>query len=79
MDQVLKPSAVDVEQLIGGDDLDVGHEERRVYPGIGDPPRDIAAGHADLVQNITIGGDGRMIGLAAQHIDDAACLIPSSF
>jgi hypothetical protein len=76
VDQVLKPGAVDVVQLISGDDLDICHEERRVEASIGDPARDIATRHADLVQNITMGGDGRMIGFAAQHIDDAACFIP---
>ena len=76
MDQVLKPGAVDVVQLVGGDDLDVGHQKRRIEPGIGDPPRNVAAGDADLVQHVAMGRDDRMIGFAAQHIDDAACLVP---
>jgi hypothetical protein len=76
VDQLLKPGAVDVVSLVSRNDLDIGHQECRVEPGIGDPARDIAAGDADLVQNIAMGRDDRMIGLAAQDIDDAACLIP---
>ena len=79
MDQVFKPGAVNVVQFICRNNLDIRHQEGRIEAGIRDASRDIAAGHADLVQNITIGRDGRMIGFTAQHIDDAACLIPSSF
>src|SRR5258708_21924222 len=36
MDQVFKPGAVDVVQLVSRDDLDIRHEERRLEPSIGD-------------------------------------------
>jgi hypothetical protein len=75
MDRVLKPGPVDVVQLISRGDLNVRHQKRRIEAGIRDPSRDIAAGHADLVQNIAMGRDDRMIGFAAQHIDDAGRLV----
>ena len=52
VDQVFKLGPVDVGELVGRDDLHVRHEECRVEPSVGDPSRDVAAGHADLVQNI---------------------------
>ena len=76
MDQVLKPGAVDVEQLVGGDDFDIGHEEGRVELRIGEAARNVTAGHADFVQHVAVGRDGWMFGLAAQHIDNAAGLVP---
>jgi len=76
MDQVFKPRTVDVKQLVGGDGLDLGHEEGRIELGIGKAAGNVAAGHADLVQDVTVSRDGRVVGLAAQHIDDTAGLVP---
>ena len=72
----LKPGAVDIIQLVGGDDLDICHEERRVEASVDQTTRDIATRHADLVQEIAMGGNRGMIGLAPQHIDNAARRVP---
>jgi hypothetical protein len=76
MDQVFKLGAVNVVQFIRRNNLDIRHQEGWIQAGISEPPLNATPGHADLVQNITIGRDGGMIGFAAQHIDDPACLIP---
>ena len=69
--QVLELGPVDVVQLVSRDDLDIRHEERRVYPGIGDPPRDIAAAERawakarELMEAMPIGSDaGLLLGAA---------------
>ena len=41
-------------QLVAGDDLNVGHEERRLQPRASDALRDAQRRHADLVHDVTV-------------------------
>ena len=49
MDQVLESSSVNALQLVGSDNLHIGHEKSRVEPGVGNSPLNIAACHPDLM------------------------------
>lgn len=62
MNDVLQLRSVDVEQAVGGDDVNICEKERRVEPGIGDALLHVAPGHPDLVQQFAVLGD---IGLRA--------------
>src|SRR5262249_13868643 len=72
VDEVFKFRAIDVVELVGGNDLDFGHEECGVKLRIREAPGDVAPRHTYLVQDIAIGGDDRMVRLASQHINRAA-------
>jgi len=54
VDQVFELATIDVEELIGGDDFDIRHEKGGVEFRVRDAPLDLATGHADLVQDITV-------------------------
>lgn len=71
MDQVFELAAADVEQLVGCHDLHVRQKEGRVQLGVGNTLGDIAAGDADLVNEVAVGGDNGIVRLATQDIDGA--------
>src|SRR3546814_1625873 len=61
--------ASNVVGRVGRYDFHIGHEKGRVQLRIGNTSRYVTAGHADLVQQIAIGSDKRVVGLAAKDID----------
>jgi hypothetical protein len=75
MDQVLKLRASYVVKLIGGYHLDIRHQKRRLEPCPCDPLIDARVCYADLVDQVSVGRDNRMIGFASQHIDCSRRLI----
>src|SRR5690606_16727088 len=75
VNKVFEPASGDVVQLVGGDDLHVGHEEGRIEAGIRDPSRNVATGDADLVEDGSVRRNDRVVRLAAQDIDNTARLV----
>ena len=74
VNQVLKLDAVEIVELVGGDYFNVGQEKSWVYAGVGEAGINPAASDANLVQDISVRGDYRIVGLAAQNVDDAEYL-----
>ena len=72
MQEVLQLRPVDVEKLVRGDDLDVREEIGAIKGSVSNTRLYIAPGHADLVDQLAVGGDIRMIRFAAQNINCAA-------
>lgn len=72
MNQVFKLCPIDIGQMVCRNNFHVGEKKSRVKLGIGNPLRDVAAGHTYFVKHVTMGSDGRIGGLAAQDIDRAA-------
>jgi hypothetical protein len=70
--QVLHSRAVDACQLVGGNHLDLRQKVRGVMLGVRDAGLYLAAGHADLVDQVAVLRDIGMIGQRAQDIDRAA-------
>src|SRR5690349_4368786 len=75
MNDVLKFCAVDVEQLVCGYNFHISHQKGWVELGIGDPTVDVSDCDTDLVQNLPVLSNKRMVGLAAQDVNCAAGLI----
>ena len=67
--------AVDVVQLVRGDDLDIGHQECQIERRAGDTRLHLCVGDANLVNEVAVLGDERDVRRAAQHIDSAAGLV----
>ena len=72
MQQFFQFDAVDVGELVFGDDFHWGEEKGRVVFGIGDAGFHFAAGNADFVQGLAQGADLRLCREAAQDVDGAA-------
>ena len=75
MKKVFELDPVDVIELVGSDDFHFGHQEGRVQVSVCDACVDLASRDANLVQNIAISGDKRMVRFAPQNIDRATCQI----
>jgi len=75
VDEVFELRAADVVEFVGCHNLCVGHQEGRVEFRVGDAPCHVAAGDPYLVQNVAMGCDGRVVGLAPRDINRPTCLI----
>jgi hypothetical protein len=73
VDEVFKLCPINIGKLVGRDDFNVSHQEGRIEFGVGDARFNLAARHADLVQNVAVRGDHGIIGFASQDVDGAAC------
>ncbi len=69
VNHVLKLCAAEIRKSVSGDDLDIRHEKCRIETRLHKPPRNIAAGNADLVEHLTMRGDGGIIRVAPDDID----------
>jgi len=72
MDQILKPRAINVKQLVGNNNLDISHEKSWIMLRMGKATCNISASHADLMQHVAVGGNKRIVGFTAKDIDGAA-------
>ena len=75
VDHVLHLGPVDVEKLVRRHDFDIGHQECWLKPSPCDAIFDTRRCNADLVNQIAVLGDQRMIGFAPQHVDGTASLV----
>src|SRR3546814_13682677 len=69
MGQIFGLHAINVVERVGRYDIYIGHEKGRVQLRIGNTSRYVTAGNAALVQQIAIGSDRRVAGLAARDMD----------
>jgi hypothetical protein len=72
VDQSLKARAVDIVELVGRDHVDAGEEKGSFVGGSRNASLNAAAGDADLVNNVPVRCDGRMVRATAQDVQLAA-------
>ena len=75
MQQVLKLGPVDIKQLIGRDDFDVSHQKCRLQTSASDTLFHTDIRDADLVNDIAVCSNDRVVGFASENINNAAGLI----
>ena len=75
MENVFQLNPIDVEELVRCNNIHVGHKERRVQLRVGEARPNLATRDTDLMQDLSIGGNYRMVGFATQNIDRAACKV----
>src|SRR3546814_6988111 len=78
MDQIFELHAINVVERVGRYDFHIGHEKGRVQLRIGNTSRYVTAGHADLVQQIAIGSDKRVV-RSEEHTSELQSLMRISY
>src|SRR6266545_1785660 len=71
MKDVFESRAIDVEELVSGDNFDISQQIRRVLSGLANPRFDRATRNAYLMDQLAMRRNFGQIGAASQNVDSA--------